>query len=138
MNNGYRDKAYELQTLFYYFGAACIIGLIAGIGLFYSTRVVFRLLHLYEESAAITKTIRGRTAASYRAERAQKQANQALHYLTLSGLPLSSDTELKSDGRGWSPGGGLARYPLSPAVEKKGLLSTTIFEEEDSSDYTTI
>ena len=81
---------------------------------------------------------RGRTAASYRAERAQKQAEQALSSLRLNELPLPSDTELRTDGKGWSPVGGLARHPLSPAVEKKGLLSTTIFEEEDSSDYTTI
>ena len=124
--------------MYYYFGTACIVGLIAGTSLFYLIRIIFRLLHLHDESVPLIKTIRGRTAASYRAERAQKQAEQALRYLRLNELPLPPDTELRSDGRGWSPGGGLARYPLSPTIEKKGLLSTTIFEEEDSSDYTTI
>lgn len=78
----------------------------------------------------------GRTAASYRAERAQKQAKKAKETLTLEEAHLSLDWESKMNRSSWmratrNPD---KKHPSTPATPNHGLLSTTIFEEEDSSE----
>lgn len=117
------------QTLYIYFGAACIIGCLAGVLLHYSTRLFVIILGLdvvHEESP-------GRTAASYRAERARKHAQKAREVLVLEGLQTHFDKKpIANHPDGMLTRGG-TKNPSSPAPQK-GLLSTTIFEEEDSSD----
>ena len=91
-----------------------------------------------------SKASMGRTAASYRAERLQKQADEALDSIGAPLLAVRPESEAKAApaaavaAHSWGLGAEIARFPLGSALEKKGLLSTTIFEEEDSSDYTTM
>ena len=85
--------------------------------------MIFGLDRVYEEPP--------RSAASYRAERSRKQAHKAKERLVLEGLQTRFDRGPVAEHSEGTKSG--TKSPTSP-VGKKGLLSTTIFEEEDSSD----
>ena len=81
-------------------------------------------------SLGIDKTAeeRGRTLASYRAEKAEKQAKQARQSLPRVGLkPMRLQPASRDEYPDW------LNQDRGPG-RTKGLLSTTILEEEDSSE----
>ena len=104
-----------------------MVGCLAGLCLHYLTRLFVVILGLDRTDESPP----GRTAASYRAERARKQARKAKEHLMLEGLQTRFDQSPTAEYSDGTRNG--MRTPLSPAP-KKGLLSTTIFEEEDSSE----
>ncbi|MCJ1331263.1 hypothetical protein MMC10_007951 [Thelotrema lepadinum] len=72
-----------------------------------------------------------RSVASYRAERSQRQAQKAREIVAMGGVQTRFDRIPAAEYIDGTKGG--TKSPLSP-VSKRGLLSTTIFEEDDSSD----
>ena len=71
---------------------------------------------------------RGRTLASYRAEKAERQARKARQSLPRVGLrPIRLDAAPKDEYSDW------LKQDRGPG-RTKGLLSMTILEEEDSSE----
>lgn len=70
---------------------------------------------------------RGRTLASYRAEKAERQAKKTRHSLPQIGLkPLRLDSALKDEYPDW------LKQDKSPSTKRPSF--TTILEEEDSSE----
>ena len=99
----------------------------AGVCLHYSTRLFVLVLGL----DTVDGELSGRTAASYRAQRAEKQARKAKEALVLEGLQTRFDRSPVAEHSDGMKGG--PKSPLSP-MPRRGLLSTTIFEEDDSSE----
>ena len=97
--------------------------MLVGIGsaalLHHLTRYVIRALGI-----DVASEERGRTLASYRAEKAEKQAKKARHVVQGSLLSPRLDSSFKDEYSEWSKRG----------LGTKGLLSTTILEEDDSSE----
>ena len=92
--------------------------------------VVHYAFFLIVGTLGIDKTVeeRGRTLASYRAEKAEKQAKQARQSLLRVGLkPMRLDSARRDEYSDW------LKQDRGPS-RTKGLLSTTILEEEDSSE----
>ena len=70
---------------------------------------------------------RGRTLSSYRAEKTERQAEKIRQTLPKIGLkPMRLDTGLKEKYSDW--------LKQDKGFGTKGLLSTTILEEDDSSE----
>ena len=106
------------KILYMYFGVAVLIGLTTGASLHYLSRFIITALNL----DVVTEDM-GTTSASYRENKADTATRQSLPRVEFQ-------SSLNNPLRG--------RYPSSSKQEKafgnKGLQSTTILEEEDSSD----
>ena len=86
------------------------------------SRFLIRLLGIDKASEE-----RGRTLASYRAEKTERQAKKARQSLPQVGIkPMKLDGALKDEYADW------LRRDKSPST--RGPLFTTILEEEDSSE----
>lgn len=92
-----------------------------GAVLHYSSGLVITVLKLDQASAQP-----GRTLAAYRAEKQKKQAAKVKLTMPVVGAPMKRDGPLKEEYSDWF------RQDKGPA--KKGLLSTIILEEDDSSE----
>ncbi|MCJ1481847.1 hypothetical protein MMC06_002006 [Schaereria dolodes] len=112
---------YPFLTLYIYFGVAVIIGALAGALLHYISGF---FITAFNFNAGTEE--RGRTLASYRALQKEKLARKAR--LTVSGDQSSHKAGgmLRDDYSEWS------KHDKGLGV--KGLLSTTILEEDDSSE----
>ena len=109
------------QTLYIFFGVACLIGVVTGAALHYSSGFVSSVLKLDQAPAQP-----GRTLARYRAEKQKKQAAKVRMTMPLIGAPSKIDGALKEEYSDWLRHG--------KGQGQKGLLSTTILEEDDSSE----
>ena len=100
-----------------------MIGSTAGTILYCFSAAIFDILGM---NAAPESQPRGRTLASYRAEKQAKQARQARFPPLSSGLKSPQvDGALRDDYSDWLKQG---------RTGTTGLLSTTILEEDDSSE----
>ncbi|MCJ1403267.1 hypothetical protein MMC11_006490 [Xylographa trunciseda] len=112
----------KLETLYIYFGVAALVGILTGAVLHYSINFIVRTLGIDR----VTEE-RGRTLSSYRAEKSERQAQKTRQTLPKVGLkPMRLDAGLKEDYSDW--------LKQDKGFSTKGLLSTTILEEEDSSE----
>jgi len=112
----------KLETLYIYFGVAALVGILTGAILHYSTDFIVRILGIDK----VTEQ-RGRTLSSYRAEKKERQIKNQRRTLPKIGLkPMKLDTGLKEEYSDW--------LKQDKGFSTKGLLSTTILEEEDSSE----
>jgi len=112
----------RLETLYIYFGVAALVGICAAATLHYSMTLIVRSLRIDG-----TAEERGRTLSSYRAEKTERQAEKMRQTLPKVGLkPMRLDTGLKEEYSDW--------LKQDKGFGTKGLLSTTILEEEDSSE----
>ncbi|MCJ1388352.1 hypothetical protein MMC18_001198 [Xylographa bjoerkii] len=112
----------KLETLYIYFGVAALVGILTGAILHYSINFIVRSLGIDRVAQE-----RGRTLSSYRAEKTERQAKKMRQTLPKVGLkPLRPDTVLKEEYSDW--------LKQDKGFGTKGLLSTTILEEEDSSE----
>ena len=109
------------QTLYIYFGVAVLVGIASGALLHHSIRFIIRAFGMDSASEE-----RGRTLASYRAEKAERQARKARYAIQGSLLSPRLDSSFKDEHSEWST--------QNRGLGTKGLLSTTILEEDDSSD----
>ena len=109
-----------LQTLYIFFGVAIFMGVCTGALLHYTTDLIGKQLDL--NRPAIES---GRTRPSRRVERSRKQTSKGQYRMT----KLDTHTVL-SDGRMDTYADWLKR---DTRLGKRGLLSTTILEEDDSS-----
>src|SRR5271154_5773733 len=107
-----------VQTLYIYCGVAAVVGVIAGTLLHYTTKILAAALGMNRMTEE-----RGRTVASYRAELAEKEAKKARHFVSRHGLLPKIDMKIEGYSSDW------LKSPVS-----QGLQSTTILEEDDSSD----
>ncbi|MCJ1382900.1 hypothetical protein MMC17_006013 [Xylographa soralifera] len=112
----------RLETLYIYFGVAVLVGILTGAILHYSIKFLVRNLGIDRIAEE-----RGRTLSSYRAEKTEKQAEKIRQTLPKVALrPMRLDTGLKEEYSDW--------LKKDKGFGTKGLLSTTILEEEDSSE----
>ena len=121
------------QTLYIYFGVAVLVGILLGAILHTTFNFIIKTFGIDKASEE-----RGRTLAAYRAEKAAKQARKARQTLPRVGVdlkPLRVDNALKDEYAEW------LRREKSPVISPhlrspgtRGLLSTTILEEDDSSE----
>lgn len=100
---------------------ACLIGVATGAALHYSSGFVIAVLKL--DQAPVQP---GRTLAIYRAEKQKKQAAKVKMTVRPLGAPPQFDGGLKEEYSDW--------LRQDKGQGKKGLLSTTILEAEDSSE----
>ncbi|MCJ1307525.1 hypothetical protein MMC25_001171 [Agyrium rufum] len=113
----------RFETLYIYFGVAIVIGLLTGACLHLIVRLGVFVLDL-NPTPPIQK---GKTLAEYRADKAEQLASTPQYEIPTVG----SQTPLSDEG-----------YEIVPnlnsqdkAYHAKGLLRTTILEEDDSSDH---
>ena len=112
----------DLQTLYVYFGVAALVGILTGVILHYLINSIIRGLGIDRIAEQ-----RGRTLSSYRAEKLKRQTirtNQTMPSVGLRSTRL--DPSLKEEYPDW--------LKQDKGSTTKGLLSTTILEEEDSSE----
>jgi len=127
-----------VQTLYIYFGVAITIGLLTGTLLHHLSGTINALLRIDGASQAERRRRileqqqqdRGRTAAAYRADRAERKAREARQQSTLAGSvavepKILSTAQLENSD--WSPGRDLG--PPTP------MMGTMILEEDSSSDF---
>ncbi|MCJ1282999.1 hypothetical protein MMC26_002326 [Xylographa opegraphella] len=112
----------HLQTLYIYFGVAALVGICTAAVLHYSMTFLVRNLGIDRIAEE-----RGRTLSSYRAEKTAREAEKLRQTLPKVGFKrIRLDSGVKEEYSDWrKPGKGFGI---------KGLLSTTILEEEDSSE----
>ncbi|MCJ1434111.1 hypothetical protein MMC27_003477 [Xylographa pallens] len=112
----------RLETLYIYFGVAALVGICTAAILHYSMTFVIKNLRIDGSGEE-----RGRTLSSYRAEKTERQAEKIRQTLPKVGLkPKRLDTGVKEEYSKW--------LKQDKGFATKGLLSTTILEEEDSSE----
>ena len=92
-----------------------------GAALHYSSGFVITVLKLDQAPAQP-----GRTLATYRAEKQKKQAAKVKLTMPVVGAPMKRDGPLKEEYSDW--------FRQDKGQAKKGLLSTIILEEDDSSE----
>jgi hypothetical protein len=111
------------QTLYIYFGTAIVVGIVAGLIIHVTSRTFITLFGINQEPEPKPT---GRTVASYRAEKAERQARIAKYsFAKIAIVGTTIGSKMVADYKDplihdRSPGG--------------GLLSTTILEEDDSSE----
>jgi len=112
----------RLETLYIYFGVAALVGICTAAILHYCMTFMVRSLGIDRIAEE-----RGRTLSSYRAEKTERQAEKIRQTLPKIGLkPTRLDTGLKEEYSDW--------LKQDKGFGTKGLLSTTILEEDDSSE----
>lgn len=110
------------QTLYIYFSVAILVGVFAGASLHYSINYIVTSLKL-----DATPEGSGRSLATYRAQKAERRARKATRLLANVGRrqPMH-DGSIREQHSEWSK--------QNRGLGTKGLLSTTIIEEDDSSE----
>ncbi|KAI9881353.1 MAG: hypothetical protein M1830_003360 [Pleopsidium flavum] len=106
----------KFETLYIFFGVAALVGAVTGLVLHLSSSFVATTLSL----DAVTEE-QGRTVASYRAEKQRAKLS-----IPRIGAQRKIDRSLKTDYADW--------LGKDKGQGRKGLLSTTILEENDDSE----
>lgn len=115
-----------LQTLYIFFGVAVLVGVLTGTSLHYASGFLITILKL--ESQATEQ--RERTLATYRAEKLEKleEAEPLLKLQSEKESETNIDVTLRRELADWTWG------KQQQDRRKRGLIPTTILEEEDSSE----
>ena len=110
------------QTLYVYFSVAILVGIFAGASLHYSTKYIVTSLKLDASTEEGERTI-----TTYRAQKAERRARKAMQLLAnVGGLRPMHDGSIREQHS--------ERSKQNRGFGTKGLLSTTIIEEDDSSE----
>jgi len=111
----------RFETLYIFFGVATLVGLLTGTALYYCSGFIVATLRLDK-----LPEYQGRTLTSYRAEKRAKEARKPRIHTPKVSAPPRPGGALKDEYAEW--------LSQDKGEGNKGLLSTTILEEEDSSE----